>query len=59
MSSASIGSGYCFGFQAMSISPASLKRAEVRNFSTAEKFSIELMRYKNIKYSKLSEIIAF
>jgi hypothetical protein len=30
----SVGGGYHFGFQAVDISPASLKRAKVENFST-------------------------
>jgi hypothetical protein len=32
MSPTSVGGGYHFGFQAVGISPASLKRAKVRKF---------------------------
>jgi len=43
MSPTSIGGGCRFGFQVVSISPASLKRASVVNFSVAEKFTTDAL----------------
>ncbi len=46
MSAASAGGGHCSGFHERSISPASLKHAEVRKFFCDREIFIEPMRQK-------------
>ena len=58
MSPTSISGGYSFGFQAVRISPASLKRRGCNEiFSTIEKFHFESRRYKQFYLNTHKELI--